>query len=474
MAGTSNAELVAALQALQGVTEALNEMVTAVPATDVAHFGGAARITAVRNKFRGTGAIITAAKDALENQNKNRKDAIDITPITTIYEITPAHIRPDQPDMKTYRLEDFKGDREKCSKDTYICLDWLTRALTIADDKKINHELCKKFLQTHATHDAGRTVRNAINDGKTLTQIVLDLEINYAGLVHPDLAHENCKTMTRKENETMRTFGERIRLMAEMACRDKPEQHRKEQILQLAKDTFMSALRPNIKQELRANLDMRRRAGEPEADYNQIVSEVHTLDESRTAHDKIYRHRKDGNGGIRRVENNYDSDTDDDSSEELGWDHDGNVITMTPSDYEQNIRVLTTKERARFFNKKYDPKKKTYQKYRANEKTPYKQNNPYAGRALMAEQFEEFDEDGEYFTLRYVKAGDPPRIRSADLNVKPNECARCGIAGHRAHGPDANKCPLRMHIMQTEPCRACNKGGHEAKVCPRVANLEKN
>ena len=467
MAGTSNVEIVAALQALQGVTEALNEMVSAVPVADIGHFGGAARIDAVKNKFRGTGAIITAAKLALENQNKNRKDAIDITPITVIYEDSAGHNNPLQPDMKTYRLEDFKGDREKCGKDTYICLDWLTRALTIADDKKISHNLCKKFLQTHATHDAGRTVRNAIADNKTLTQLVLDLEINYAGLVHPDLALENCKSMTRNDQETMRTFGERIRLMAEMACRDKPQAHKKEQTLQLAKDAFMSALRPNIKQELKAKMESRRRAGESEADYNQIVSEVHTLDEARTAHDKIYRHRKDGNGGVRRVENDSDSDSDEDEEDVF-------------FDFEGNVRALTMKEKKKFFKKPYDPKKKGYQNkgYQNKGYQAYQGNqgrqNPYAGRTLLAEQFEEFDEDGEYFTVRYVKAGEPARICTADLNVKPNECARCGIAGHRAHGPDANKCPLRMHVMQTEPCRACNKGGHEAKVCPRVANLEKN
>ena len=463
--------------ALEEMTSALqNAFLDMDNAGGIALFGGdGAGGTGTQNLANVRAALMAApvafkdARVALEEQAINREDATALTPLTVLYEDDSDHSVDDVPDMRSYRLEDFKGDREKCTKDSYACIDWLTRAVKLGDNKHWSHKCLTDVIQLHATHEAGRTVKNALADNKTLTELIIDLETNYSGLVHPDLALEHCKNMSRKEGEAIRGFGERIRLMAEMACRTRGTPELKiSAALELARDSFFTAIRPSLKNELRAKLDVQRRLGEREPTFTEIVSEAHKMDETRAASEKIFRGRKGNSSGtVRRVTRDTDdensSDTDD-KTQDTDEDEEGGL--------QEALRVVSRfndkRKRGNFRggNRKFQPRGQT-----GPGKTP-----EYKGRALTANQFEEYDDDGEFLTLHYVKTADRGgrRLRVSDLNVLPHECARCGIAGHRTVGPDANKCPLRMYITQPEPCRACNKGGHEAKVCPRTPHMEKN
>ena len=451
-----------ALTSLEGVVGALGVAFAKFPdARSGDFFGEQANLDAIRTALHEAPTLLhNAALDASITA-ANRQNATKLVPVSIIYaavdEQGDEFTETTMPDMRSYKVTDFKGDRDTVQKDSYACIDWLNRLLRLAKKNQLTHEACKELIQLHATHEAGRTVRNAIKDKKTLTQMVIDLEVNYAGLMQPDLAMEACKALTRRDNETLRGFGERVRLTAEMATRNRVNPQ--EAALQLAYDSFIAALRPTIKLEVRDKLDERRRQGEDETTYPDMVNMAHILDESRAANDKIFRQRK-GNASVHRVaEESADEYSDAEDNEE---DEDDDLPPRL-SEAVRLVRNFTKNKRGRGGKQNFGGGMN-------------RRFNKPAERTLLTKQFEEQDEDGEFLTLHYVKTAEQGgrRLRVQDLNVLPHECARCGIAGHRATGPDANKCPLRMYITQAEPCKACNKGGHEAKVCPRTPNLEKN
>lgn len=444
-----------ALEKMENIATSMHNLLNAPNNRDTLGGGadGDARVTATLAALADNTAL-TTARQGLSAIAVQRDQATTITPMSAIYELTAAHNNAtsgDLPNMRDYRIEDFKGDREKC-KDMYYCLDWIQRALNICKRLNKNHVAALGFLRQHCIQDAGRTVANAITDSKDLTQTVVDLEINYSGLMHPDLAMEACKVMSRKEGEAIRTFGERVRFMAEMATRNRGGDT-VEAAKQLATDNFMAAIRPSIKHDLRARLETRRRMGEARASFNSIVAEAHNLDETRMANDKIYRQRKNGGSSVRRINEDSNSDNSDDEDEDE---------TINYVSGKKDPAWRPQRQQDKFLPKPQANKWKTHKNYNAQIK--------------MLEQFEQFDDDGQFVNVMMIPAAERGgvRLNVKDLNIGPHECARCGLAGHRADGPDRAKCPLRMHIIRTEPCSACNKGGHEPSNCPRTVNLEKN
>ena len=449
-------QLADSMTALEAIVNALKGTYEGATGDAAASLGGADKVQAMNNAL-GKIASITQAKEALMKQADEREEATKLTCMSDIYVETNDHVETDLPLPRTYRLEDFKGDREKCAKEHYACIDWLSRAMTICKKNNLTHAAACEFIRNHCTQDAGRTCSNAITDKKTLTQLVVDLEVNYSGLKHPDIALEACKSLTRRDSEGIRQFGERVRHMAEMACRNKPDASNA--ATDLGKDSFLGALKPSLKTELRAKLETRRRLGEGPPTFYDLIAEAHTLDETRTANEKVFRGRRDGaSGSVRRVEEGdtpiFYSDPDDSGSN----DEMSAVIQL--------VQRLQTSRKPNSSDRS-GPRKQRKQQFNTSSQ---------AQNVLMLEQLEQFDDDGEYATILFTPVAERGgrRVRIKDLNVAVGECARCGIAGHRAFGPENAKCPLRMHILRAEPCGSCRKGGHDAAVCPRTQNLEKN
>jgi hypothetical protein len=277
---------------LDHIRLALEAVGATMQAGNAQMLGGHQLVTQVAQAINLAADGIKDTRDILLQQADQAAAARLVTPMTTVYEET-ADMDIDQlPEMRTYRLEDFKGDREKCEKEAYTCLDWLTRVLTIAENNQLTHQAALRLIGQHAIQDAGRTVRNALRDGKGLLEVILELEVNYSGLRHPDLALEDCRRMVRREKETLRAFGERVRHLAEMATRNRPMPA--DAARELAKDSFMAALEPSVKLELKARMAARSRMGEPPPDFNTFMAEAHQIDDERTTSRAIHKSRKDG------------------------------------------------------------------------------------------------------------------------------------------------------------------------------------
>jgi hypothetical protein len=81
-----------------------------------------------------------------------------------------------------------------------------------------------------------------------------------------------------------------------------------------------------------------------------------------------------------------------------------------------------------------------------------------------------YDYEKNEAVVMLMKKGVASPIR---LNVSRDDCLKCGLRGHRAFGPDAQKCPLRAYELTEDPCSYCDKGGHLARNCPNK-NVRKN
>lgn len=435
--------LVTALEKISAVQDALATAVTAVPDET---FGGPANKTGLTTAITAGKAAIKTTREKLAQAADRQKGAKEQTPLSTIH-TQDEHPAEDLPDTRRYKIEDFKGDRDTCAKDPYVCLDWIQRMLDLCQEFKLTEALSLKFIRKHAIHEAGRIVRQAVADKKTLKDVVLALEVNFGGLKHPDLALEECRRMMRREKETLLAFGTRVRCMADMATRMRTE--KEAAALVLAKDSFVAALPPPLKNLLRLKLEERRRQGEPEPEFQDIVAEAHSLEAERLATQKLYsvRQSQAGAGGaIRQVAA---------TEEEIAWEAwgpEGHVRRV--SDWDQQQRKARTQQKTLTVN-------------RVEEE---------GSGWVEEEEMEELafvDEDTQEATILLVPTNARRRqINLKELNVGPSECAKCGLTGHRAFGGD-KRCVLRNEPLTDTACTKCGKGGHKEAKCLRTKDLLK-
>ena len=398
------------------------------------------------------GRKVVSYREAADRLSQSRQRVVTLQPLTAIYGQKPNAVAI-LPSTRDYKLEDFKGDSIKCAADPYLCLDWIERALDIAESSNLTHPTALRLLRRHATREAGRVLGDAVDAQSTLRDAVLELEVNFAGLKLPLQARELCKTMTIKDKESINSFGRRVKLNAIMACRDIEDANERLSATELlAKDTFLASLPARIRIEIRTRLDERSRNGEAYPSYKPLVMEARRISDELEANYEVSRVRKQ-----RQAEHIRFTEMTTPSSDETSYS------STDVEDYEDVMRI----DQAR---------RKPFSKKKPRDRKP----RP-TGRVHLAQDdddcYYEMSPDGEYILLtRYVAERQTvrERIPLTTLNVQPDECAKCGLPGHRAFGEDGKKCPLRSKRLEMKACSACHKGGHLAADCPRKLDLLKN
>ena len=445
--------------------------------------------------------IGTHTEAILDAENQTRTRMVQAAAISTITDLPRFGERTDLPDLRNYRIDDFKGDREKCEKDPNICMDWLRKIVTHANELGFTEQATIRFMQRHATQEAGRVLAAAVEEGKALLDIFYEFETNWAGLKHPDVAQEECRRMVRRPRETILAFGSRVKLVAQMAKRQRLEPKEAAEIL--AEDALLAALPPYLKIPLRTKFDERQRVGAPKPNFTELMHEAHRLEVEREATNQIYQSRKGltaQNANVRYLENNEEEWPESDEEGEGSHSYIREIKEKKQGDKAQpqwRSKPAADRPRAatgRFL--KYQPEGANWSpptKWGSDRRKP---GSPEAStiRAIKYEgknesREEEINylshlEDGDYVLQEGFPEGIVLRIMQPNkaeytkkfisfttLNVERDECAKCGLTGH--HIGDGNKCPLRESDLQEKPCAHCNKGGHLAKECLRRVDLFK-
>ena len=458
--------------------------------------------------------LLVASQEAAEKEKRERERVSRATAQTIMTQLPVFGTREELPDLRHYKLEDFRGEREKCEKNAFTCADWRRKLLHYASEQRLTEAATIKLMQRHTGQEAGRILAAAIEDGKGLQEIIFEFETNFCGLKHPDLAQEECRRMYRRDKETLLAFGNRVRYVAEMATRERPDA--REAAKALAEDSFMNSLHPSLKTALRSKMEERERAGEPKAPYTEIMNEAHRLEAERLASEQVFnnrRHLGQGAAGIGFVR--YSDDEDDPGSghsgetKENGWDviQELKAILLARQGDDEIRRRIDRSRTDRPRNPagrftKWDAPPGARPREGTRQQGPPKGNNSWgarrvssgpaarggasSGKIMLHEAFPldgddwslsdvpegyeigvtMYEEGAEIFMIQPDTGATSPKkfINFKTLNVGPTECAKCGMPGHRAYANDG-KCPLRSSDLQDQPCPSCKKGGHLAEEC---------
>lgn len=464
-------------------------------------------------------AALRGTRKKLTDLNARKKGVMEQTPFCTLPDFGDVI---ELPHAREYRLEEFKGDREQCLRNPWLCLDWVQRALDHVEHFKLTETTAIMFFRRHVTQDAGHTVRAAIEDRKSLRELVVALETNYGGLVHPDMALEKCRRANRQEKESIQAFGARIRNMAQMAMRDRPIAQRRADTLSLARDSFMAALAPNLKNILRMKVDDRMRRGDAAPAFADLVDEAHNLELERIATKAVYETRREHSERVHLVQQADAWEHWCDATARVEEPKLSDMTALRVSEWERRKAVNAAAVNAAAANaaaaKSAAATAATMTQVAANAVAASPafaahaappalpaahaggQGRPTAAAPAIARRIvgeggsaEGYIEVGEVSdgtsqifvedacgsggTILLVNQnGGPPRQMRLDwksLGVTSDECVKCGLEGHRAFGEGNTKCPLRAHKIEQKPCERCGKGGHLPEVCLRSLDLMK-
>jgi hypothetical protein len=393
-------------------------------------------------------------------------DADTIEPMTARYPSGPVIILPEP---RTYtKLPVFTGDNSKPHENVQLCLDWLRRVVAIARQKTLSHATALEFMIEHSSGNAGTIIRGAQDDGKDFYRIVLDLEMNFCLLKHPELALEECRKLRRAHREPLQQFAERIRHLAAMAYRHKPPNEKDVFSKAAMTESFRNSLPPKIRSILSERITSRIKQGLPALAYSDLVQEAVTIDQEKSAHDTLYESRiaANGNGNVRAIaEEEYDPDEE--ASISSLRDHLEEAFADDDEDRSESIsRILQTRR-----NNPRRPGPPTQQRQPggfarkpANQKANIHQIDSY-----------QIEEDGYCYLAKESNGRfKRTRVSASAVNVTMNECLKCGMSGHYAFGPSAATCPLAKQPLLQTPCASCKKGGHLPAHCPQTLDLVKN
>ena len=117
--------------------------------------------------------------------------------------------------IKMFNITTFLGS----SADTIDVVRWIGRVLSLAEANNLTLNAARGLLVQGSSGSAASYIEQLIEEGRSLHQVVQQLEMRYGKLRTPEEARVSCNTLIRKDNEELSEYIDRLRLMARMACR---------------------------------------------------------------------------------------------------------------------------------------------------------------------------------------------------------------------------------------------------------------
>ena len=113
-----------------------------------------------------------------------------------------------------YNIPVFTGETG-----TIAITSWLARVFNLCQANRLTWESGINLLIQGSSGGAADFIDEMRQEGKTVHQIVQQLEMRYGDLCTPEEARVRVNTMPRREGEELSTFIDRLRSMARMATR---------------------------------------------------------------------------------------------------------------------------------------------------------------------------------------------------------------------------------------------------------------
>ena len=360
-------------------------------------------------------------------------------------------------------------------KDTLDVVRWLSRILTLAQGNALSFEATVLLLIQGSSGGAADYIEQMRDEGKTLHQIVQQLEMRYGNLCTPEEARTKCNSMPRREGEGLSEFIDRLRQMARMACRlVVHDGDRRAAMDILVENNIRRGLPTSVRNALEERVVNRSRMGLPALTAREVEKECLDLERRREERrvktsepPRAKKHARLVHQAQQVYEPEVDSTDDSASSaDEIDIEDEGTYHLIC------EIKQQEKKYAAR--GQAIDPRqiyRKAVRKY--NERFP-------------PSKFQRRPPPGNYGARQagvVTPAGNgaqpapgPPnnldtkvRRTIAELlalaNCTRGHCIQCGAEGHYMHN---EACALRDKPLMDRPCVKCGTGLHSADCCPKV------
>ena len=352
-----------------------------------------------------------------------------VTPIVSSVQLDGAV--PNMPDLRTYKIPEFSG----LEGDKTNCINWLSRLLRLARAENLTQESVKDLLERHSAGPASNMITEAIRLDTPLVTLIRSLEVRFASLSHPAQARETCNGLKRGPGETIGTLADRIKRHAFMACRlDKTNRTENENAL--ARDNFLRCLMPAVRSAIQTTISTRALAGLPDMTLTDLIAEGEKIEVNQRVFER--------NGATASVAFHVAED-------ETPAVRDGipreDILEAINYVRDARARQKEAVQRRDYDDRRDNSANSRNQAFRPRPSTPYgrdQSRSPGRNRPRS-------------------NSGTRRSLDLSALNVTPDQCAKCGLRGHRF---SSQECPLYLVNMMQRPCTACKTGGHLPLCCP--------
>ena len=411
---------------------------------------------------------VLAASNASHNREQSTRE---LRPVTRV-PVAAYGANHNTTNIRMHNVPMFAGSEQ----DTLDVVRWISRILTLAEAHGLTFDATINLMIQGSNGSASDYIQCMKEEGKTLHQVVQQLEMRYGDLCTPEEARVKCNNMPRKLNEGLSEFIDRLRTMARMACRlEANDGPRRLAIDNLVEGNIRRVLPTSVRNALEERVINRNRMGLPAFTAREIEKECLDLERRRIERKQEIVGQSSKRLNVRNLYkedyfNSLPSEEDSSSENESSQDEDDTMCHLVNEIKQQQLRYTSRgrpidnqkvyRKAFRNFNRKFPPKYPAKQGFAGKE--------PQFG-ARQAQGAPHPGHPGHQKIGPPNKLEHNPKRTIGELlnlaNCSKGQCIQCGYDGHIMH---QDACALRDRPLVDRPCVKCGKGLHSADDCLKV------
>ena len=355
------------------------------------------------------------------------------------------------------------------SKDPAEVTRWLRKVLTVAQANNLSFAATIRLLSQASAKAVGDSIDDMREEGRTLAEIVQQLELRYGDLRSKEDALYECHSMERRENEELSDFIDRLRYMARVAFRfENGDEERRLQVDKAVESNIRRVLPTSVRNALEERIVNRSRTGLPAFTSRELEKECIDLERKRSDRRKLALKlaASQPKKGAARYVHAAQADL---SEPELSSPDESEDEEEEPTTFLIN---QIQRERQKYIarNIPVDQKKVykgAFRKY--NERYNSKAVNSRPGRPRVVAEV--VQQSGHKPQIVASPPQKPPSDTLGNKNVyellelancEKGHCIQCGLKGHLMR---RDECPLKGKNLVSSPCAKCGRGLHSADDC---------
>jgi len=405
-----------------------------------------------RARFDAEAAIarrVLAATNASQTRETNIRE---LQPVTRV----PAAPYGNVEDVANIRMNNipvFTG----CGDDKIDVIGWISRILNLAESRRLSFAATINLMVQGSGKGAANYIDEMKQEGKTLHQVIQQLEMRYGSLTTVEDARIKCNNMVRGSDEHLSDFIDRLRLMAKMACRNEPDDGlRRRAVDILVEGNIRRVLPSSVRLALEERIMNRSLMGLPALSARDVEKEALDLEQKRNERKNELKRLTQGHGKrhqINKATIDFDEDLNSDSSSD---DEDSDGDLEHPNEFLIN-EIKMQKQRYLQRGKPVDTKKVYRRAFKSY-------NQKFTGKGKQ-----------HHYGARAAQDGPPNKMKDGDrkpinellnlANVQRGQCIQCGFEGHMMRNI---ACALKDKPLVDRACIKCGTGLHAADDCPKV------